>query len=65
MQGDITGLIDSVSGLLVAAYTYDACGMLVAHPINDNQFSVIGSVMLLMALPQAHKTEDGSMSFSS
>lgn len=55
LQGDITGMVDSVTGQLVAAYTYDAYGMLVAHPINDNQFSVIGSVMLLMALPQAYR----------
>ena len=55
LQGDVTGLIDSVSGQLVAAYTYDAYGMIIPHQISDNQFSVIGSVMLLMALPQAYR----------
>ncbi|MBO5947448.1 RHS repeat-associated core domain-containing protein [bacterium] len=55
LQGDITGLIDSVSGQLVAAYTYDAYGMLVTHPTNDNQFSVISSVLMLLALPQAYR----------
>lgn len=29
--------------------------MLAAQPINDNQFSVIGSVLMLMALPQAYR----------
>ena len=40
---------------VILSLWYDAYGMLVAHPINDNQFSVIGSVMLLMALPQAYR----------
>ncbi len=55
LQGDITGVIDSVTGQLVASYTYDAYGNISAQPINDNQFSVIGSVLMLMALPQAYR----------
>lgn len=55
LQGDITGLIDSVSGKLVAAYTYDAYGNPKAQAINDNNLSLFGSAFMYMFLPQSYR----------
>ena len=55
LQGDVTGAIDSVSGQLIAAYTYDAYGNISAQAISDNNLSAIGSAMMMLILPQSYR----------
>ncbi len=55
LQGDITGLINSSTGELVASYTYDAYGTPSVHPTNDNQFTSLTSFLLLGVIPQLYR----------
>lgn len=55
LQGDITGVIDSVTGKLMASYTYDAYGNVGLQPINDNNLSLLGSAFMYILLPQSYR----------
>lgn len=48
-------MIESVSGQLVASYTYDAYGNMSAQPISDDNLSVIGSALMMILLPQSYR----------
>ena len=39
----------------MASYTYDAYGNISAHPINDDNLSVIGSALMMILLPQSYR----------
>ncbi len=55
LQGDITGVIDSVTGKLMASYTYDVYGNVGLQPINDNNLSLLGSAFMYIFLPQSYR----------
>ena len=55
LQGDVTGLIDPVSGQLVASYTYDAYGYPSVHPVNDKPLSVLSSWLYISLIPQMYR----------